>query len=470
MKDSTQTHKRRRLVILGLVALGVVPIGTLSQVAVQKDAPVAVTEPAVQKQEPMSPPDFSYQMFRPNLSDCCEHGSVDPCQCYGEPCYPGRICACANEQCVNCKLSQKSSNVHYLGVLRQFRDQLLNKTETGRRYIRLYYFHSPAVTQVLLTEPVLATRAFLLTARLVPGLQRWVSGSSKQSVVNASLVTEIAGFSESLAAAADRRGRPLLAGDIRREITPLTDRSLIGKTYPEAWEQISKEDVPPPITKQPDLPKFEISPQFSFLSLNRPTPIIGQDQQGIIVGHSDAQGIIGHADQSGIVSGHADQQGIGVRFTYNATRNVALEAAGNFFPKRNSDLFVPGGSVSQMQFGVKAGERFGKFGIFGKARPGLIRFSDVNRLVGTQSISVNPALPPVVIGLLNSESKTYFLTEVGGVVEYYPSRHIVIRFDLGDTIIRYGTRPGLSPSSTIIQLPAETKHNLLFNAGVGFRF
>ena len=32
----------------------------------------------------------------------------------------------------------------------------------------------------------------------------------------------------------------------------------------------------------------------------------------------------------------------------------------------------------------------------------------------------------------------YFSMDVGGVVEFYPSRRIVTRLDIGDTIIRYG--------------------------------
>jgi hypothetical protein len=55
---------------------------------------------------------------------------------------------------------------------------------------------------------------------------------------------------------------------------------------------------------------------------------------------------------------------------------------------------------------------------------------------------------------------------------------LVTRFDLGDTIIRYGssTFNGLSTDAsgtiTIFPIPinAETSHNFQFTAGVGFRF
>lgn len=299
----------------------------------------------------------------------------------------------------------------------------------------------------------------------------------------------------------------------------LSFKAVPGVISVERVEQLAKDlqvpvvyvnGRPEPTTTQSGVPRFEVIPQFSFLSLNRPQSIIvghmdvagiivgHAENAGIVIGHTDCGGIvIQHADQSGIIVGHADQQGIvrnlncagiGARFTYNATRTVALETVANFFPKLSPDSFVPGliivghtdsngiivghadASGFQMQFGVKVGKRFGSYGIFGKAAPGLIRFSDVSRLVGTETVIINPALPPVTLGVVSSESKTYFSTDVGGVVEFYPSRRILIRFDLGDTIIRYGPRAGLSVSNTIIQLPAETKHNFQFNAGVGFRF
>lgn len=69
--------------------------------------------------------------------------------------------------------------------------------------------------------------------------------------------------------------------------------------------------------------------------------------------------------------------------------------------------------------------------------------------------------------------KTHFTTDVGGVLEFYPSRRLVTRFDFGDTIIRYGERHTnniISIRPTLITLPAETRHNLQFTAGLAFRF
>ncbi len=69
------------------------------------------------------------------------------------------------------------------------------------------------------------------------------------------------------------------------------------------------------------------------------------------------------------------EAGFGGRITFNLNKNISLEAEGNFFPHENFDDQSRGGNLWQGQFGVKAGKRFGKFGVFGKARPGFASFS-----------------------------------------------------------------------------------------------
>jgi hypothetical protein len=68
--------------------------------------------------------------------------------------------------------------------------------------------------------------------------------------------------------------------------------------------------------------------------------------------------------------------------------------------------------------------------------------------------------------------------DIGGVLEFYPSRRIFTRIDAGDTIIRLGeTRVnnltvGAGNQFVIIPttIPGSTAHNFQFSAGVGFRF
>ena len=174
------------------------------------------------------------------------------------------------------------------------------------------------------------------------------------------------------------------------------------------------------------------------------------------------------------------QAGFGGRFGYNLTDNIALEAELNFFPK--ADLFSQpvafnDGNLIEGLFGLKAGKRFGKIGIFGKARPGFLHASkgDLQSRPGV----LCPAVFPPPVGCFETTSKNSFAFDFGGVVELYPSKRTLIRVDVGDTIVRLGSRnltgiltgPGLSPSFlVVVGVPAETTHNLQVSAGVGFRF
>lgn len=209
-----------------------------------------------------------------------------------------------------------------------------------------------------------------------------------------------------------------------------------------------------------DAPKFEVGAQFSVLSLNRP---------GLLVPHPIDPGFIG----VGPGVGKRTEPGLGARFTYNLTNSIAFEAETNLFPRSEATTTMPGGRVFQGQFGVKAGRRFQRFGVFGKARPGFVGFTQVTKLIDTFTIGPSGPLNQVfTVGRFGVGKEVYFSTDLGGVLEFYPSRLIVTRIDVGDTIVRYGTfhGQGSSLSHAIIERPAETKHNLQFSAGVGFRF
>ncbi|HKY28776.1 MAG TPA: outer membrane beta-barrel protein [Pyrinomonadaceae bacterium] len=204
---------------------------------------------------------------------------------------------------------------------------------------------------------------------------------------------------------------------------------------------------------QESIPRFEIGGQFSLISRNKPTPIFSSPT--IVPDDFD----------------HETRAGFGGRFSYNLTDYLAVEAEGNFFPKTGeSDLSVPDGHIYQGQFGVKAGQRFSKVGIFAKVRPGFVGFSRVSQLTGTRTITfLNQQF---TVGDFRIGRESFFSTDIGGVFEVYLSRRIMTRFDIGDTIIRYGRfrREGISLSQAILERGAETRHNLQFSAGIGLRF
>lgn len=171
---------------------------------------------------------------------------------------------------------------------------------------------------------------------------------------------------------------------------------------------------------------------------------------------------------------NSSEPGFGGRVTYNLTDNVALEAQFDFFPNgQRFRGFRNGGRIAQGLFGVKAGKRFEKFGIFGKVRPGFTSFS-----AGREEVIVltTPPPDPVFGPALRFERnrETHFSTDVGAVLEFYPTRRIVTRFDAGDTIIRFGDTTGttfdLTGATGSFPVRGETRHNFQFSAGIGFRF
>jgi hypothetical protein len=165
--------------------------------------------------------------------------------------------------------------------------------------------------------------------------------------------------------------------------------------------------------------------------------------------------------------------GLGGRFTYNLSDNISFEVESNLFLGRTS-RFAPlgtGGRPYQTLFGVKLGKRLKKIGIFAKVRPGFVIFSEGKIPLSSYTD------PNVSVSGLRAESVAHKAVDVGGVAEFYPSRHLVVRFDAGDTIIRYGEQsvpaPGFFPVGMLppaIVSPAKTRHNLQVGAGVGFRF
>jgi hypothetical protein len=229
---------------------------------------------------------------------------------------------------------------------------------------------------------------------------------------------------------------------------------------------------------QRNVPRFEIGGQFSLLSLNSPS---SQDSLNPYL-DNPCRELDLHCTRV--------ELGLGARFTYNLTNHIALEAEGNFFPGRPLKEFggftpggVPAGHTYQGQFGVKAGKRFKKVGVFMKIRPGFVGFTQASRFTGFRAFTfIHP-----IFGeehLQEAEFRigkaTYPSADLGGVVEFYPSRRIVTRLDVGDTIIRYGTyREPLGYVCPLIaficparvfERPAETRHNLQFSAGIGVRF
>ena len=166
------------------------------------------------------------------------------------------------------------------------------------------------------------------------------------------------------------------------------------------------------------------------------------------------------------------EAGVGARFTFNLNKTVSLETAAYHFP-RTCFSCEHNGTVTEVFGGLKVGKRFEKWGIFAKGRPGIASFS-------RGAFTVVPAAgPPSFPFDFELHRVNSFAVDTGGVVEFYPSKHIVTRFDVGDTIIHFSERrfnqivsdfTGNTFTIFPITVPAKTTHNFQFMASVGFRF
>ena len=149
--------------------------------------------------------------------------------------------------------------------------------------------------------------------------------------------------------------------------------------------------------------------------------------------------------------------GLGGRAAWHLARFVDLDA----------DLAVhPNAGVSGAKlegfFGAKAGLRSRWVGGFVKARPGFLYFSKDPFGVGTRGAmlgrtewahSLDPAL------------------DVGAVIEFYTPGRVIVRVDLGDTMVRYHPRTvGVSQMQPPLQAGGFTTRNRHWSVGLSQRF
>jgi hypothetical protein len=131
--------------------------------------------------------------------------------------------------------------------------------------------------------------------------------------------------------------------------------------------------------------------------------------------------------------------GAGGRFTYYLNNYVALDSEVDFFLPDEGPAYA-----TQGLFGIKAGKRTKHLGIFAKVRPGF----QTNLLV-------------------NEREQARLALDVGAVAEFYPNRHVVLRFDAGDVIIPFGTNV---VGRGLFAQRLGTTHNFQYSLGVGVRF
>lgn len=141
----------------------------------------------------------------------------------------------------------------------------------------------------------------------------------------------------------------------------------------------------------------------------------------------------------------------------NFGSHVAFDAAFQWMPASFSQ------TVNGF-FGAKVGTRMEHFGFFGKVRPGFISTSDTLR---GSTFNPDTGQESVRFGRLTEKA-----LDAGGVIEYYPATHWLMRWDLGDTVLfeqpTVFSVTGTNPSS--LSVSRGTTNHLQFSAGVHYRF
>jgi hypothetical protein len=154
--------------------------------------------------------------------------------------------------------------------------------------------------------------------------------------------------------------------------------------------------------------------------------------------------------------------GIGVRFSWHATRLVGAEAEVDIYPRAFAD--APAFSSSRLEglFGVTVGPTLGRLRPFGKLRPGFLAFREAS-----QPFACIAIFPPPLACVLAS-GRTVFALDMGGGAEWFPTGRTVLRVDAGDRLVRY-PGPAFRRNRTAFE-DASYGHDFRFTIGGGVRF
>jgi hypothetical protein len=151
--------------------------------------------------------------------------------------------------------------------------------------------------------------------------------------------------------------------------------------------------------------------------------------------------------------------GVGGRFDWNLNRRLAFESQVDFFLENVMPLpLVQGGRTLQAVFGLRAKViQTRHFAIFGLMRPGLLHFTGVEMISGGSSVSdiYRPA--------------TYFVLNLGGGIEYYPSPRWVLRFDIEGDPYRVPADVTSLPGGGTTSLPGKIDDTTRLSFGVAYR-
>ena len=156
-----------------------------------------------------------------------------------------------------------------------------------------------------------------------------------------------------------------------------------------------------------------------------------------------------------------DESAVGGWLTYNLGRHFGLDAAANYFPRKDHLVgFQQGGKMIQAFAGVRWGVRRDHWGIFAKFRPGAQIYTLTEGFDFRQFFDPRQPLP----------TSTVLAFDAGGIFEIYTSRHTMLRFDAGDTRILFHDRHFLDFTGAPFTVPGGNRPSIQLTGGFGFRF
>lgn len=158
----------------------------------------------------------------------------------------------------------------------------------------------------------------------------------------------------------------------------------------------------------------------------------------------------------------ATEVGLGGRVAWFPAPPVGLESEVDLYPRD-----VPSGTPFsrarvEALFGATIGPRLGPVRLFGRLRPGIVRFEAAPEPIGCILI-----FPPPLSCVLAS-GRTVFALDLGGGLELYPTGRTVVRADVGDRLLKY---PGPSfDSNRVARQESFYGHDFRLAVGAGLRF
>jgi hypothetical protein len=151
------------------------------------------------------------------------------------------------------------------------------------------------------------------------------------------------------------------------------------------------------------------------------------------------------------------------RYTWNLSPSLAVEGSVGYLPGFQTSYGTNNGHELLALGGIKAGWRGRRFGVYGKAEPGISSWTP-----GLQTFGPAPKYPLIY------SRRTDFTLDMGGVLEYYPTPRTIVRLDAGTTMIADYDQvllrePGSGGSLEIIE-PGHIAQHLAVGLSVAHRF